>query len=81
MRLLDLLPGQAGSGMLQMYADAVESGDLVARLIYRANYVVCAAPSFLAQHGTGSFLATTVTAPLDATLRSLSGLAKLHCDH
>lgn len=33
--------------------------------------------SFLAQHGTGSFLATTVTAPLDATLRSLSGLAKL----
>ena len=27
MRLLDLLPGQAGSGMLQMYADAVESGD------------------------------------------------------
>jgi N-acetylglucosamine-6-phosphate deacetylase len=32
---------------------------------------------FLAQHGTGSFLATTVTAPLDATLRSLSGLAKL----
>jgi N-acetylglucosamine-6-phosphate deacetylase len=33
--------------------------------------------SFLAQHGTASFLATTVTAPLDATLRSLSGLAKL----
>jgi N-acetylglucosamine-6-phosphate deacetylase len=32
---------------------------------------------FLAAHGTGSFLATTVTAPLDATLRSLSGLAKL----
>src|SRR5271157_2908625 len=33
--------------------------------------------SFLAAHGTGSFLATTVTAPLDATLRSLSGLAKI----
>ncbi len=33
--------------------------------------------SFLAERGTGSFLATTVTAPLDATLRSLSGLAKL----
>jgi N-acetylglucosamine-6-phosphate deacetylase len=32
--------------------------------------------SFLAAHGTGSFLATTVTAPLDATLHSLSGLAK-----
>jgi N-acetylglucosamine-6-phosphate deacetylase len=32
---------------------------------------------FLASRGTGSFLATTVTAPLDATLRALSGLAKL----
>ena len=32
---------------------------------------------FLASHGTGCFLATTVTAPLDATLRSLAGLAKL----
>jgi len=33
--------------------------------------------SFLAAYGTGSFLATTVTAPLDATLLSLSRLAKL----
>jgi N-acetylglucosamine-6-phosphate deacetylase len=32
---------------------------------------------FLASHGTGSFLATTVTAPVDATLRALSGLANL----
>lgn len=32
---------------------------------------------FLASRGTGSFLATTVTAPLDATLRSIEGLAKL----
>jgi N-acetylglucosamine-6-phosphate deacetylase len=32
---------------------------------------------FLAAHGTGSYLATTVTASLDATLRSLSALAKL----
>jgi N-acetylglucosamine-6-phosphate deacetylase len=31
----------------------------------------------LASHGTGSYLATTVTAPVDATLHSLSGLAKL----
>jgi N-acetylglucosamine-6-phosphate deacetylase len=31
---------------------------------------------FLASHGTGRYLATTVTAPLDATLRSLAGLAK-----
>ena len=32
---------------------------------------------FLASRGTGSYLATTVTAPLDATLRALSGLARL----
>ncbi|HMD77970.1 MAG TPA: N-acetylglucosamine-6-phosphate deacetylase [Terracidiphilus sp.] len=32
---------------------------------------------FLASGGTGSFLATTVTTPLDATLHALSGLAKL----
>lgn len=31
---------------------------------------------FLARHGVGSYLATTVTAPIDATLRSLSGIAK-----
>src|SRR5512146_2488432 len=33
--------------------------------------------SFLATRGTGSYLATTVTAPLDATLRAVAGLAKL----
>jgi N-acetylglucosamine-6-phosphate deacetylase len=33
--------------------------------------------AFLASHGTANFLATTVSAPLDATLRALSGLAKL----
>jgi N-acetylglucosamine-6-phosphate deacetylase len=35
---------------------------------------------YLASRGTGSFLATTVTAPLDMTLRALDGLAKL-IDH
>jgi len=38
---------------------------------------VAAIGGFLAEHGTGSYLATTVTAPLDATLRALEGLAKL----
>ena len=33
--------------------------------------------SFLASRGTGSYLATTVTAPLNTTLWSLSGMAKL----
>jgi N-acetylglucosamine-6-phosphate deacetylase len=32
---------------------------------------------FLATRGTGSFLATTVTAPLDTTLRAVAGLARL----
>ena len=33
--------------------------------------------AFLARRGVGAYLATTVTAPLDSLLRSLSGLAKL----
>ncbi len=32
---------------------------------------------FLAAHGTGAFLAATVTAPLDATLRAVQGIARL----
>lgn len=32
--------------------------------------------SYLAQHGVTEYLATTVTAPLDATLRSLDGLGR-----
>lgn len=31
--------------------------------------------ALLARHGTARYLATTVTAPLDATLRAVSGLA------
>lgn len=33
--------------------------------------------AFLASHGTGAYLATTVTAPVDTTLRSLAQLARL----
>ncbi len=32
---------------------------------------------FLASRGTGAYLATTVTAPIDTTLRALNGLARL----
>jgi N-acetylglucosamine-6-phosphate deacetylase len=32
---------------------------------------------FLAAHGVGAYLPTTVTAPIDATLKSLAGMAKL----
>jgi N-acetylglucosamine-6-phosphate deacetylase len=32
---------------------------------------------YLASHGTANYLATTVTAPLDATLHAVSGLARL----
>lgn len=38
---------------------------------------LAAVEKFLASRGTGSFLATTVTAPLDATLRAVDGLAKM----
>ncbi len=38
---------------------------------------LCAVGSFLASRGTGSFLATTVTAPLEATLHAVTGLARL----
>jgi len=31
--------------------DAVDSGELVARHVYRARYALCAAPGFLAKHG------------------------------
>jgi N-acetylglucosamine-6-phosphate deacetylase len=37
---------------------------------------LAAVGKFLASRGTGSFLATTVSAPVDATLRTMSGLAK-----
>jgi N-acetylglucosamine-6-phosphate deacetylase len=33
--------------------------------------------AFLARHGVGAYCATTVTAPLDSLLRSLTGLARL----
>src|ERR1700679_3430121 len=33
--------------------------------------------NFLVKRGVGAYLATTVTAPMDATLHSLNGLAKL----
>jgi N-acetylglucosamine-6-phosphate deacetylase len=38
---------------------------------------LAAVSAFLASRGTGSFLPTTVSAPMDATLRALSGLARL----
>jgi N-acetylglucosamine-6-phosphate deacetylase len=41
---------------------------------------LAAVSGFLASCGTGSFLATTVTAPLEPTLRSLEGLARRIAD-
>jgi N-acetylglucosamine-6-phosphate deacetylase len=38
---------------------------------------LAAVGAFLASRGTARFLATTVTAPIDATLRAVAGLAKL----
>ncbi|HLI03927.1 MAG TPA: N-acetylglucosamine-6-phosphate deacetylase [Terracidiphilus sp.] len=38
---------------------------------------IAAIGTLLARHGTAAYLATTVTAPLDATLRAVAGLAEL----
>ena len=38
---------------------------------------LCSVGRFLASRGTGAFLATTVSAPVDTTLKSLAGLAKI----
>src|SRR5579875_1283435 len=38
---------------------------------------IAAMGAFLAQHGVGAYLATTVTAEIDPTLRALAGLARI----
>ncbi len=56
LRIITSLNNEAGSLIqrgidVAIRMDAVESGDLVARLLYRDHHVACAAPAFLAEHG------------------------------
>lgn len=72
-RLLDFPGATLAPAFLDVHTHGAAGHDVM-EATPEALRTIC---SFLASHGTGSFLATTVTAPLDATLRSLSGLAKL----
>jgi N-acetylglucosamine-6-phosphate deacetylase len=77
------LPGEArvldfpGATLAPAFFDAHIHGAMGHDVMEATPAALGAMGGFLAAHGTSSFLATTVTAPLDATLRSLSGLAKV----
>jgi N-acetylglucosamine-6-phosphate deacetylase len=77
------LPGEArvldfpGATLAPAFFDAHFHGAKGHDVMEATPEAFAAIGSFLASRGAGSFLATTVTAPLDATLHSLEGLAKL----
>jgi N-acetylglucosamine-6-phosphate deacetylase len=77
------LPGEArpldfpGATLAPAFFDVHIHGGKGHDIMEATPEALAAMGSFLASRGVGSFLPTTVTAPLDATLRSLSGLAKL----
>lgn len=77
------LPGNArvldfpGATLAPAFFDVHIHGAAGHDLMEAAPEALGAISSFLATRGTGSFLATTVTAPLDTTLRAVAGLAKL----
>ncbi len=57
LRLVTTLSNQVGNLVergidLAIRMDEVEGGDLVARPVYEAKYVVCGAPAFVRKHGT-----------------------------
>jgi N-acetylglucosamine-6-phosphate deacetylase len=72
-RVLDFPGATLGPAFFDVHIHGAKGHDVMEA----TSTALAAMGSFLAQHGTASFLATTVTTPLDATLRSLSGLAKL----
>jgi N-acetylglucosamine-6-phosphate deacetylase len=76
------LPGDAevldypGATLAPPYFDVHTHGAAGHDLMEATPEAIHAIGSFYAAHGVGNYLATTVTAPLDATLRALSGLAR-----
>jgi N-acetylglucosamine-6-phosphate deacetylase len=82
-RVTGELPGEArvldfpGATLAPAFFDVHIHGAKGHDVMEASAEALAAMGSFLAARGTGSFLATTVTSPLDATLRTLSGLAKL----
>jgi len=77
------LPGQArvfdfrGATLAPAFLDVHIHGAAGHDVMEATPEALAAIGSLLAECGTACFLATTVTAPLDATLSALSGLAKL----
>jgi N-acetylglucosamine-6-phosphate deacetylase len=65
-----------GATLVPAYFDVHIHGSGGADVMEATQGSLSAIGQFLAQHGVGSYLATTVSAPVDATLQSLSSLAK-----
>jgi N-acetylglucosamine-6-phosphate deacetylase len=70
---LDYPDATLAPAFLDVHIHGAAGHDVMEATPEALNAICC----FLASRGTGSFLATTVTAPLDTTLHSLSGLARL----
>lgn len=71
-RVMDLAGATLAPALVDVHTHGAAGHDAM-EATPEALGAICA---FWAKHGTGSFLATTVTAPLDATLHALEGLAK-----
>jgi N-acetylglucosamine-6-phosphate deacetylase len=67
----------AGATLAPAYVDVHIHGGHGHDIMEATPEGLSAVGTFLASRGVGAYLPTTVTAPVDATLRSLEGLAKL----
>lgn len=65
----------AGHTLVPAFLDVHTHGAAGHDIMEATSEAMAAVGRFLAGHGVGSYLATTVTAPIDATLRALDGLA------
>ena len=66
-----------GATLVPAYFDVHFHGSGGADVMEATRSSLATIGQFLARHGVGSYLATTISAPVDTTLRSLCGLAKL----
>ena len=66
-----------GATLVPAYFDVHIHGSGGADVMEATQSSLATVGQFLARHGVGSYLATTVSAPVDTTLRALCGLAKL----
>jgi N-acetylglucosamine-6-phosphate deacetylase len=66
-----------GATLVPAYFDVHIHGSAGRDIMEGTEDALSAVGGFLARHGVGSYFATTVTAPVDTTLKSLQGLAKL----